>query len=263
VGPGVEDQQVWTSVASEQLSAAAGRRITVINAGSASYGPFHHAVTVRRFLEQHPRPLAIVVRASTTDRLFSKPGKEALEAARRQKVVSRALKSVSEFLPFVVNKAIAHKLAIQNTFTPTSEKERLAVQHEPPAVADAMWKEHARWWREIVATAEQAGVPVLFYVDAADGAPSGRRLIALFREEFGSRPDVTIVAYDASVTGLDGEDDAVRRRRYAEEFTLGYDGHSNAKAHAIIAGLLTPHLAKFVATPAEHAHALEHGMRQP
>lgn len=253
VGTGVNDHEVWTSVASERLSRLSGQRVTVINAASASYGPFHQAVTVRRFLEQHPKPRGIVVRASTTDRLFSKPGAEALEAARRQKRISSAIKRVSEFMPFLVNKAIAQKLAIQNTFTPASELERIAIQHEDPAVADAMWADHAQWWREIVSLAEKAGVPVLFYVDSGDGAPSGSRLTEHFRKEFGRRSDVTVTAYDARVTGLAHEPDEVRRRRYMEEFTLGYDGHSNARAHALVADLLTPHLGRFLGA-AEHAH---------
>jgi hypothetical protein len=250
-GTGVEDHEVWTAVASDRLSGSAGYRVTVINAGSASYGPFHHAVTVRRFLEQHPKPRGIVVRASITDRLFSKPGQEALEAARRQKRISSAIKSVSEFLPFLVNKAIAQKLAIQNTFTPSSELQRIAVQHEPPEVADSMWREHAPWWREIADLAATAGVPVLFYVDSGDGAASGARLAELFRAEFKGRPDITVATYDGSVTHLAHEPDEVRRRRYLEEFTLGYDGHANARAHALVADLLTPHLERLVGANAQ------------
>jgi hypothetical protein len=245
-GTGVEDHEVWSAIASDRLSETAGRRITVINAGSASYGPFHHAVTVRRFLEQHPRPRGIVVRASITDRLFTKPGAEALEAARRQKRISTAIKRVSEFLPFLVNKALAQKLAIETTFTPSSELQRIAVQHEPPAVADAMWQEHAKWWREIADMAATSGVPVLFYVDSADGAPSGTRLAEHFKMEFKGRRDVMVAAYDGTVTGLAHEPDEVRRRRYLEEFTLGYDGHANARAHALIAQSLMPYLERFV-----------------
>ena len=251
IGTGVEDHEVWTAVASERLSESAGQRVTVINAGSASYGPFHHAVTVRRFLEQHPKPRGIVVRASITDRLFLKPSAEALEAARRQKRISTAIKRVSEFLPFLVNKAIAQKLAIQTTFTPSSELQRIAVQHEPPDVADGMWREHAPWWREIADLGARAGVPVLFYIDNGDGAPSGTRLVELFRMEFARRPDVSVTAYDATVTELAHEPDEVRRRRYLEEWTLIYDGHANAKAHARVADLLTPHLQRFV-TADEH-----------
>lgn len=255
VGTGVEDHEVWTAIASDRLSEAAGQRITVVNAGSASYGPFHHAVTVRRFLSHHPKPAGIVVRASITDRLFSKPGAEALEAARRQKRVSSAIKRVSEFAPFLVNKAIAQKLAIQNTFTPASVHQRIAVQHEPPDVADAMWREHARWWREIATMGAEAGVPVLFYVDSGDGAPSGTRLAELFRSEFSRRPDVEIATYDGTVTRLAHEPDETRRRRYLEEFTLGYDGHANARAHALVAATLAPHLERFLGATRHARHA--------
>ena len=47
LGPGLEDDEVWTAIVSDSLSAAEGRPIIVVNAGTPGYGPYHQAVTVQ------------------------------------------------------------------------------------------------------------------------------------------------------------------------------------------------------------------------
>ncbi|MCC7123549.1 MAG: hypothetical protein IT178_01780 [Acidobacteria bacterium] len=249
LGPGVEDSEVWTAVASAKLTHDLGHPITVVNAGSAGYGPYQHAVTVRLFLEHHPAPRAIVVRASVTDRRFGPLSAAEIEAARQQKVYSQAIKAVSEFLPFLVNRAQAQVVAIRNTFRLPGPGSNDAPVHEAPAVADVMWETHGRWWREITDMATSRGIPLVFFVDGGDGSPSAGRLAELLRTHLGSEPGVQVVLFDGDATGLTGLSDVERRHRFAEEFTLGYDPHGNAALHARMASFLEPTLAGILSTP--------------
>jgi hypothetical protein len=243
LGPGIEDNEVWTAIVSERLSAAAGGPVVVVNAGTPGYGPYHQAVTARRYLERHPRPHLLVVRAAVSDRAFPKPTAEQLDALRRHMALSTRVRRVSEFLPFLVNKLAAQVGAIRDTFVPPRLKADDAPADEAAAAADAMWRSEAPFWHEIVDLAGSAGVPVLFFVDGADGAPSARRLTALLADAFRDRDDVTVGLLGAREAGLDVEDDEERRQRYREWFLLGYDPHANARLHRVTAEFLTPIVA--------------------
>ena len=239
LGPGVEDNEVWTAIVSERLSVATGERITVVNAGSGGHGPYHHAVQLRRFLEKHPRPLLVLVRVSVGDRYFVKPDAAELDAARNRNLLSSQIKRYSEFLPFLVNKIQAQIVAIQDTLAQFRRVKRSAGRHEAPAVADAMWQANASFWKEIASRATMFSVPVLFYVDGADGAASAERLSELLSQEFRGRGDVSVVLFGARDIGLSTHDDTLRRRQYREQFTLGYDPHANVRLHRLEAEFLT------------------------
>src|SRR6266853_168946 len=243
LGPGVEDNEVWTSIVSERLSIAKGEWITVVNAGSGGHGPYHHAVQVRRFLEKYPLPLLVLVRVSVSDRFFVRPNAAELDAARKYNALSRRIKRYSEFLPFLVNKIQAQVIAIQDAFAPIRKVTQATGAHEAPAVADAMWHANASFWKDIASRATQSGVPVLFLVDGADGAASAERLSELLSHEFQDRSDVSVVLFGAREIGLSTHDDITRRKQYREQFTLGYDPHANAILHRLIAEFLTTLLA--------------------
>jgi hypothetical protein len=246
LGPGVEDDEVWTALATEALTRRFAQPVTVVNAGSSGYGPYHHAMTVRRFLETHGRPKAIVVRASVSDRRFGRPTSAELEAARRQKVYSRAVKAVSEFLPFLVNKVQAQVLAVRRTFRPDPPAAQEAPAHEMPEVADQMMEANGVWWTEIVSLGRENCVPILFYVDAGDGSPSALRLAELLTDRFGTEPGVQIAVFDIRATGMDAVPQSLRRQRFASEYTLGDDPHGNAALHAREASFLTPLIAQLL-----------------
>jgi hypothetical protein len=239
LGPGVEDNEVWTAIASKRLSRATGRRITVVNAGSGGYGPYHHAVQVRRFLEKHPPPLLVIVRVSVGDRFFVRPQAAELDAARNRNTLSIQIKRYSEFLPFLVNKIRAQIVAIQQTFAEIRGIKPAAGAHEAPAVADAMWQVNSDFWRDIAVRATSSDVPVLFFVDGADGAESAERLTELLAREFRGRGDVSVVLFGPRNIGLSAQDDTERRRKYREQFTLGYDPHANVRLHRLEAEFLT------------------------
>lgn len=242
LGPGVEDDEVWTAVATRRLRAQTAIPVTVVNAGSAGYGPFHHAVTVRLFLERHPAPRAIVLRAAVSDRRFVRPTRAELDAAQRQKVISTRVKAFSEFLPFLVNRLQAQLVSIRSTFRPDPPSAQQSPEAEAPSMADAMWARHREWWDDIVGQAARAGVPLIFFVDGGDGAPSATRLAQLLEGAYAS-PGVTVTLFDARSTGLAGLADETRRRRYRDDLTLGDDPHGNARLHALVAEFLTPRLA--------------------
>jgi hypothetical protein len=241
LAPGVEDDEVWTAIVTRKLAEDTGTAITVVNAGSAGYGPYHHAVTVRKFLETHPVPLLIVVRVSIGDRRFMKPSPAALEAARSSNEFSRRVKDLSEFLPFLVNRLEAQVMAMRNAFTRGAGASDIPPDHEGAAAADAMWQTHAGYWQQIVSVAGAAGVRVMFFVDAGDGSASGVRLHERLSQEFGGRKDVVIAPFfGPQALGLVADNDTERRRLYEERFTLGYDPHANAARHERVARFLLP-----------------------
>jgi len=240
LGPGVGDAEVWTAIASERLSIATGERVTVINAGSPGSGPYHHSVQVRRFLEKYPHPLLVLVRASLGDRFFVRPSGAELDAARSRSALTSVVKRYSEFLPFLVNKIQAQIVAIQDTFAQIRKVKGSTGAHEAPAVADAMWQANAGFWKDIASRATLSGVPVLFFVDGADGAASADRLRELLSMEFRARSDVSVVLFGATDIGLSTRDDIERRRQYRDQFTLGYDLHANARQHRLEAEFLAP-----------------------
>jgi hypothetical protein len=240
LGPGVEDDEVWTAIASERLSIARGEKIIVVNAGSGGSGPYHHAVQVRRFFDKYPSPLVVLVRVSVGDRFFVRPHAAELDAARKRYALSSRIKRYSEFLPFLANKVRAQIVAIQETVAQIRGAEPSAGAHEAPAVADAMWQANAGFWKDIASRATLSGVPVLFLVDGADGAASAERLSELLSQEFRGRSNVSVVLFGARDIGLSMHDDTARRRQYREQFTLGYDPHANVTLHRLQAEFLIP-----------------------
>ena len=241
LAPGVEDHEVWTAIVTRKLAEDTGTAITVVNAGSAGYGPYHQAVTVQKFLEAHPLPQLIVVRASIGDRRFAKPLPADLETARVKNQFSKRVKDVSEFLPFLVNRMEAQLHAIRSTFTPEPVANESAPEYEGAAAADAMWQMHLPYWQQIVAAASAAGTPVMFFVDGGDGSASGIRLYERFAEEFKNRKEVVVAPFfGPRELGLEAANDTERRRLYHDRFTLGYDSHANAARHARVAKFLLP-----------------------
>jgi len=240
LGPGVEDNEVWTAIASERLSHARGRKTIVVNAGSGGYGPYHHSVQVHRFFEKYPRPLLVLVRVSVGDRYFVRPQAAELAVARNRNALSTQIKRYSEFLPFLANKIRAQIVAIQETFAEILGVKPSAGAHESPAVADAMWQANVGFWRDIAVHATSSRVPILFFVDGADGSASAERLAELLSQEFRNRGDVSVVLFGARDIGLSTHDDTTRRRLYREQFTLGYDPHANVRLHRLEAEFLTP-----------------------
>lgn len=256
LGPGIEDDEVWTAIVSDGLSAAAGRPIVVVNAGTPGYGPYHQAVTVRKYLERYPCPRVLVVRASVSDRAFPKPTAEQLDALRQHMTVSGRIRRFSEFLPFLVNKVGAQIVAIRDTFAPHRQVTDPAAMDEAPSAADAMWRSEAPFWNEIVDLASSAGIPVLLFVDGADGAASALHLKELLAQEFRNHEHVSVGLLGARETGLEIDDVETRRQRYREQFMLGYDPHANARLHRVTAEFLTPIVAAcghWVPQPFQHA----------
>ena len=238
LGPGIGDNEVWTAIVTDRLSAAGGRPLMVINAGTPGYGPYHQSVTVRRYLERHPHPRLLVVRAAVSDRAFPKPSKAQLEDLRQHMALSSRVRRLSEFLPFLVNKLSAQLGAIRQTFLPTSREGQETAIDDSPDTADAMWHSNVPFWRDMADLAGRQGIPVVFFIDGADGAPSAQRLKHLFTDEFGHREDVAIALLDAQHTGIDVKDADTRRRQYRERFQLGYDPHANARLHRLTAEFL-------------------------
>lgn len=241
LAPGVEDAEVWTALVTRRLVEDTGTTITVVNAGSAGYGPYHQAITVQKFLKAHPLPLLVIVRASVSDRRFLRPSPADLEIARSRNQFSKSVKDLSEFLPFLVNRTQAQWLAIRNTFTPDRGASETSPEHEGAAIADTMWQMHSVYWEQIVTLAGSAGARVMFFVDAGDGSASGVRLHERFAQAFAGRSGVVVAPiFGPQELGLVSSNDDERRRLYQERFTLGYDPHSNAAHHDRVARFLLP-----------------------
>jgi hypothetical protein len=248
LGTGVEDSEVWTAITSKQLTASLGSTVTVVNAGCAGYGPYQQAVTVRRFLERHGAPRVIVVRVSLTDRRFVQPTPGQLQRARERNAFSSGIKRISEFLPFLVNRLSAQSAALRDTFTPDDDEATPAPVPDGRQLADEMWRQHSASWRQIKDMAVAAGVPVVFYVDAGEGGPSGNRLYELLSQEFRDEPRVVVTLFGPDSLGLSVENETERRRQYMEQFTLRSDPHSNARFHSLVAAFMTRKLAPLLSS---------------
>ena len=245
LGPGVFDHEVWSSRLNARLAERLGKALTVVNGGSGGYGPYHQLVTFRRYLEQHPKPVLIIARVSIGDRHFRRPTPEELVAAKRRNEITRTVKRFTEFLPFLINKVQAQKLAIANAVHPGDERNENAVPLEQAEVGDNLWRTHSAYWTETVGLAERYQVPVLLFVDGPFAQPSELRVYELLRDALGSRPGVRIVLLGPEQLALNGQTLAQKRADFARRYTLGYDPHSNAARHEAIAR----HLADIILEP--------------
>ncbi len=238
-GPGISDNEVFSSQL-ESLLDAKGYRHQVLNLGVGGYGPYHHAVTANRYVRALA-PSHVVVRVSSGDRFFKRPTESQLDNLRRLRERNDRIGKRTAFVPFLYNKMRAQSTAIKATydslfdFSDDELKEQTSVFATSEAAGIAMWDANNEYWLKLIADSVNHNFELIFLVVnprslAADEYIA--RQLALTAKEY---TNVTVLELDSRRYSSTAENKTLSAEWYSREYTLGYDPHSNARHHALIA----------------------------
>jgi hypothetical protein len=244
VGPGVADEEIWTARLSGLLSRDSGRPVTVYNAGTAAYGPYHSAVVLRRFLKELGRkPALVIVRVSVADREFVPWTREELSRERVNKERRDVLKGYSLFVPFLLAKAQLQVNSIRAAMASLYRGGTSAASADNPVeMAETMWAQNRDYWRQMALLGRDHNVPILFMVSDPYGTEGGQVLYQALSDEMAQQPCASAWLLDNRPFGLTDRRPGERQQAFARRFTLGYDPHANALQHQIIAEALFTHV---------------------
>ncbi|MDQ3000588.1 MAG: hypothetical protein M3Y08_04930 [Fibrobacterota bacterium] len=234
LGAGVKDNEVWTAQLTTLLNQDEATSGTVsVNAGGPGFGPYHSRILLERFLDRK-RPEAVVVRVSLGDRNFLPPSPHTIVDMERSAERKRIIQSLSRFLPFLVNKLEAQKIAIAATFQGDT-KDPYAGSQEGAFTGEAMWERFRAQWSSMAQLCAMDSVPLTFVIDDPLETEAGARLRGLFEESFATQPLVGIQHFGEASFGLGGGSADERRKHYRERFTLKNDPHANREKHDLLA----------------------------
>ena len=244
VGPGVADEEIWTARLSGLLRQDSGRPVTVYNAGTAAYGPYHSAVVLRRFIEERGRkPSLVIVRVSVADRKFVPWTREQLSQERVNKERRDFIKGYSLFVPFLVAKAQLQLTSIRAAMvTVYRGGSRAASADNPVEMAEKMWAQNRGYWHQMAVLGRDHNIPILFMVSDPYGTEGGKFLYEALTDEMRKESCVSAWLLDNGPFGLTERGAGERQQAFVRKFTLGYDPHANALQHQIIAEALFTHM---------------------
>ena len=241
VGPGNSEEDIWTSRLGVFLSQAKGRKVTVYNAGTGGYGPYHSAVVLQRFLEQHLNPSLVIVRVSLADSDFIQPTREQLLKEKESKAQRDLVKRYTVFASFLFAKL---RLQVESLNRLQSFALQGMTAKDPYSVqaAEAMWAANKDHWSRIASLAMDQNIPVLFMMADPYGTVGGKWLSDALQEHFAYASCVIVRRYTNELFSLYQQDVRERRRIFKERYTLRHDEHANASQHQIIATELVRYL---------------------
>lgn len=244
VGPGVAETDIWTARLSGLLSRDIGMPVTVYNAGTAAYGPYHSAVVLRRFVEELGRkPALVIVRVSLADREFVPWTREQLSQEQVNKERRDFIKRYSVFVPFLLAKVQLQVNSIRAALTSLSSHRTGAAPADNQAeMAESMWARNRDYWQQMVALGRDHHIPILFVVSDPYGTEGGTRLFRALSEALAQEACASVWLMDHEAFGLTDNHVSERQQTFARRLTLGYDPHANALQHRIIAQELFTHL---------------------
>lgn len=234
LGPGNAEEDIWTSKLSDSLSQAESRKVIVYNAGTAAYGPYHSAVVLQRFLEDHLSPALVIVRVSLTDSDFIQPTREQLLEEKERKAQRDLIKRYTVFASFLYAKL---KLQVESlkrlqsfVWQGMTAKDGYSVQ-----AAEAMWAANKDHWSRIASLAMDQKIPVLFVIADPYGTAGGAWLSDALQENVAYDSCVIVWRYATEPFSLYQQDLRERQRVFKERYMLSHDEHANALQHQIIA----------------------------
>jgi hypothetical protein len=236
LGPGVRDDEVWTSLVEAELRRATRLSgLQVVNASGVGFGPYHASVVCRRVLAEHQVD-AIVVRVAVSQSEFRPiPVEEQatrMNAAKRRFIIQR----FSKFLAFLISKFEAQVPSLRKAVTPRFLEDRGAPGRVLSVAAGrAMRQESMRWWKAIAAAAHARDIPVVFVihdVNVWSGTPEIRDGL---NEVAAAYPNVRVFRLGPERLGLDPSDLRRLRKTVRDTLTLQRDTHANALQHGLIA----------------------------
>jgi hypothetical protein len=244
VGPGVAETDIWTARLSGLLSRDSGMPVTVYNAGTAAYGPYHSSVVLRRIVEELGRkPALVIVRVSLADREFVPWTREQLSQERVNKERRDFIKRYSVFVPFLLAKAQLQVNSIRAAVTSLFSRSTTAAPANNQAdMAESMWAGNRDYWQQMAALGRDHRIPILFVVSDPYGTEGGARLFRALSEALAQEACASVWLMDHEAFGLTDSHVSERQQAFARRLTLGYDPHANALQHRIIAQELFTHL---------------------
>lgn len=243
LGPGLAEEDIWTSRLTRLLRNGSEDDPLVYNAGIAGYGPFHASVVLRRFIERNKRPVLIIVRVSMGDRIFFPLTQDQLREEKANKEKRDFIKKYTLFIPLLYNKVQIQLDSIRSSLSLYRSK-RVSEQSgdETDEAAGRMWEQNKEYWHKIASLSKKINIPVLFLVHNPYGAPDGEALFEIFKSNFSSQRCEFVSMLDRTHFGLFQEDLNERRRAFGEKYTLKYDPHANSLQHKVIADELFKYL---------------------
>jgi hypothetical protein len=237
VGPGVAEGDIWTARLAHYLSEANGTNVTVYNAGTAAYGPYHQMVVLRRFVQQHGMPGLIIVRVSLADREFLPMSDEDLRREKTMKERRDRIKRYSLFVPFLLAKAQLQMNSIRAipSMWHLGPADGARSEIGTTATVEQMWLQQSKYWNEMASFAHHLRIPLVFLVSDPSGTDGGEDLFRAIRRDLAGDPCRFVWLLGSKPFGLSHNDVHERVRAFTEAYTLRYDPHANALQHRIIA----------------------------
>ncbi len=221
-GSGVREEETVSGVLQRRF----GDSVWVRNLGTGGHGPEHH----RRMLERVASRDGVrdaVIRVAVSDHVFFMPDEAQFEAERVNKPRRERIESYVASASFVANKLLAQRHALRQLFR------RPHRSLSDTTLAEAMWRNFESAWRGAIGSAEKADVRLVFYIPNGVGDANNRylceRLVSATDKSSASVHELGPTAF-----GLDGLSETMRRRRFNDRFTLGYDPHGNAARYEVI-----------------------------
>ncbi|MBI1915835.1 MAG: hypothetical protein HYS12_14040 [Planctomycetes bacterium] len=234
-GSGVPDADVWTARLEDFLHEKPDLgAIQVVNASHPGHGPYHQFVRMRRVLEAH-KVRAVLVRVSIEDRRFTAPRPEELPRLVAEVEWRQQVRSVTKFLPFVVNKAKEQLPSMAAVFGP-KQMQTTAVRSEE--AGRKMWEEQSRWWERMIEVAAEHNTSLVFCIHDPTDLPSSAVLAANLAKQIEGRKNVFLLRLGSKAYGLRAGNTDALWREYRSRFTLFHDDHGNQAQHELVARTL-------------------------
>lgn len=234
-GMGVKDDEVWTHVAQMSLKGTEFD-VEVVNACHPGHGPYHHAIRLERLLKKQT-PRAVIVRVTMDDDSFG----PLTEAQQEQRLAaserSKKIRSITKFVPYLVNKLQAQIPSIKKGLKPwwlfrAPPKGRDVGEKE---AATRFWDRDGVYWRRMIELRGNATWPIVFMLHAPYGRDSDLELERRLRDLIATAPNLHLLVLRPGDFGLDADESlAVRKERFRMTQTLRRDLHGNATQHEII-----------------------------
>ena len=233
LGLGVSDEDVWTAELSKIIKDKSTKTISVTNASGPGFGPYQHAILLKRFLKIR-KPILAIVRVSVGDRNFFKPTETEFKDLKAKENFKEVAQKLSRFLPFLLNKIQAQVLAIKAIFAKES-KDVYAENSEGEFPATQMWERNFKYWKSMSEACEQNSIPLIFLIDDPLDTKGGKKIFENFKANFSANSKTKILKIDGSLFSLENAEESNRRKEYLSKYTLGKDPHANAAKHKVMA----------------------------
>ncbi len=244
VGPGLKEEEIWTTRLTQQLSNGSEKDPLVYNAATGGYGPYHSSVVLRRYIKKYKKPVLVIARVSLGDRLFLPFTSDQLREEKLKKERRDLIKTYTLFIPFLYNKVQLQLDSIRSILSVYRPRNVSTREYETAESAERMWEQNKKYWYEIASICKEMNIPVLFVVYDPYGTVAGQLLFKIFTTHFSNEQCELVLLLGRAQFGLFQEDLSERRNVFRLKYTFKIDPHGNSLQHKIIADTLFQYLKK-------------------